>query len=710
MREQTNLQVWGGIECTVNRVGDRFHDQFAKCGHLDRPEDLDRIAQLGIRTLRYPVLWERTAPDRPDDQDWRFSDERLGRLRELKIEPIVGLVHHGSGPRYTNLLDEGFAPGLADHARAVAERYPWVNAYTPVNEPLTTARFSALYGHWYPHATDERRFAQALLNQVRATILSMEAIRTVNPAARLVQTDDLGRTHATHPLRYQAEFDNERRWLTWDLLCGRVDRHHRMWSHFLDQGIGERELEWFLEKACPPAVVGVNYYLTSERFLDHRQDRYPPHTYGGNAVDRYADVEAVRVLAGGIDGPASLLRDAWERYRLPVAVTECHLGCTREEQVRWLGYVWNEAEEARASGVDVRAVTVWSMFGAHDWCSLLTCDANRYEPGVFDVRAPEPRPTALAHAVASVARGKPLFVEGEGWWERPMRLLYPPALEERVSPVPAPKRGAVPAAPLMILGDDHGLTRLFSESCERRGIDPILVRHDEMDATSLLSVRRTLDLYRPWAVIDLSKRGGGALAEACAEISACLLLLSGEEAFDGRKLEPYVESDPSGPSATAARETEATRILPGTFIVRVGALFGKPSPNDTFFVTLRALRQGVSVPVAQDAVVSPTFAPHLVENVLDLLIDGFEGPLHLVSETSISPADFARRIAVAVGLGEDSVTGVLQRWLRPKAPLPATVGLRSERLWVMPSLEDALQHALALPLPEPIRARRPYVS
>src|SRR4051812_37703523 len=102
-------EMWGGIECTVNRVGDRYFDQLAFSGHAYRADDLDRIAGLGLRALRYPVLWERVAPDRPDRCDWSFSDERLGRLRELGITPIVGLLHHGAGPRYTDLLAPGFA-------------------------------------------------------------------------------------------------------------------------------------------------------------------------------------------------------------------------------------------------------------------------------------------------------------------------------------------------------------------------------------------------------------------------------------------------------------------------------------------------------------------------------------------------------------------------------------------------------------------------
>ena len=47
---------------------------------------------------------------------------------------------------------------------------------------------------------------------------------------------------------------------------------------------------------CPPDIIGINHYVTSERFLDERLDRYPPHTHGGNDRHRYADVEAVRVL------------------------------------------------------------------------------------------------------------------------------------------------------------------------------------------------------------------------------------------------------------------------------------------------------------------------------------------------------------------------------------------------------------------------------
>jgi dTDP-4-dehydrorhamnose reductase len=88
-----------GPECTIVRIGDQFRNELEETGHLGRIEDLDAIAEVGIRTVRYPVLWETTSPHDPDECDWRWSDERLARLRELDMQPVAGLVHHGSGPR-----------------------------------------------------------------------------------------------------------------------------------------------------------------------------------------------------------------------------------------------------------------------------------------------------------------------------------------------------------------------------------------------------------------------------------------------------------------------------------------------------------------------------------------------------------------------------------------------------------------------------------
>src|SRR4051812_21750364 len=221
-KAQSPLEMWGGVECSHVRVGEAVRDQLSRNGHERRLEDLERFAALGLRTLRFPVLWERHA--RGGEYDWTWADRWLHRARELGIRPIVGLIHHGSGPLSRGLLDDDFVEGLARFARAVAERYPWVDAYTPVNEPATTARFSGLYGIWYPHGRSMREFARCFVNECAGVRAAMKAIREVIPHAQLIQTEDVGKTHSTPRLAYQADFENERRWITFDLLCGRLTR------------------------------------------------------------------------------------------------------------------------------------------------------------------------------------------------------------------------------------------------------------------------------------------------------------------------------------------------------------------------------------------------------------------------------------------------------------------------------------------------------
>lgn len=411
------LELWGGPECTINRVGARTLDQLERTGFYDRLDDIDRIAALGVTAVRFPLLWERGDPS--------WADARLERLRAHGIRVIAGLVHHGSGPVGTSLVEESFVPGLAEHARRIAERYPWIEDYTPVNEALTTARFTSLYGHWYPHLRDARSFARAVLMQARATSAAMAAIRRVTPGARLIQTEDMGRIFGTRRLSHQVIFENNRRWLALDLMFGRVVSGHPLHRWLLAHGVPRRWLEELAHAPCRPALIGANYYVTSDRFLDDHLERYPAWTHGGNGRVAYADVEAVRVRSDGIVGHRAVLREVAARYRTPVAITEAHLGCCDpHDPAAWLLEAWTGAAAARADGVEVPAVTLWSAFGAYDWDSLLTQQAGRYEPGAYDVRSGTPVEQPLAGVARALARGEvPLAVQ-PGWWRRDDRLIY----------------------------------------------------------------------------------------------------------------------------------------------------------------------------------------------------------------------------------------------------------------------------------------------
>ncbi len=622
------------MECTVNRVGDQFFDQLERNGHAWREDDLERFAGLGLTALRYPILWERMAPDQAQVTDWSWADRRLNRLRELGLRPIVGLIHHGSGPRRTNLLAPDFAAGLADFARQVAERYPWIEDYTPVNEPLTTARFSALYGHWYPHTHDDRSFIRAFLNQCKGVALSMRAIRAVNPAARLLQTEDLGKTFSTAALAGQAEFENQRRWLTFDLLCGRIGEEHPLWGYLQEADAPEEDLAWFRLHPCPPEILGINYYVTSERFLDERLDRYPAYSYSHNQTTAYADMPAVRASSQGLSGAGRLLREAWERYDLPLAITEAQLNCTREEQMRWVAEIWREVRALRArEGVDVRAVTLWALLGSFNWTNLLTRDdPASYEPGVFDLRAPVPHPTALAALARTLAREGDTdhpVMDVPGWWRRPERFACLPA-EAHQSLGPAITPGtSEQARPILIIGKGSALAHAFEVICRERFLPVRLLDVGQWNAGDADAGNRTPECGWPWAIIH-----AGDDPMRSDTLSGLPTLI--------------FASDQNPVAALAHGQDKNPALL--TVLSDVG--FGPWDDADLVRSALRGVASGAGDTLPCSRPFSLSYLPDLVHASLDLLLDGATGMWHLSNGGTLNHRTFVACAAQCTGAGQ----------------------------------------------------------
>lgn len=715
------VEFWAGIECTVNRVGDHFNDQLLLNGHHHRPEDLDRFAWLGVRTIRYPVIWERTAPRSLAKPDWQWTDKRLHKLKALGINPIAGLTHHGSGPVYTSLAEPSFAEGLAQYAGMVARRYPWITHYTPVNEPLTTARFSGLYGHWYPHQQSPLLFVQMLINQCKATVLAMKAIRQVQPEAILVQTEDLGQTYSTARLKYQADFENNRRWLTYDLLCGMVNKAHPLYKYFLWLGIPAKDLQFFLDHPCPPDIIGVNHYLTSERFLDHRLGLYPSHMHGGNGKHAYVDTEAIRIAEVEVAGPYNLLEQVWQRYKRPIAITEAHLGCTREEQLRWLNQIWQTACKLHKNGIDIRAVTAWSMLGSYDWDSLLTNIRGHYEPGLFDVRSPQPRPTVLAKFIKNITghvKKEYPVLHSPGWWQRFDRWIghcLTPKLEDTEEEIVLPAQGQ----PILITGAIGTLGQAFERICTQRGLSFILLNRQELDIADMAQAEAVIKKYNPWAIINTAGyvrvaqaeqesekcfrenvTGPVNLATICSKKGIRLLTFSTDLVFDGKQQRPYTEKDKVNPttiygSSKAEAEKQVLALHPSALVIRTSAFFGPWDEYNFITAFLQALQKSEPFDAKAYAYVSPTYVPDLVHNSLDLLIDGEEGIWHLANQGNVSWADFGKSVALQAGFDPH----MLEDWYQKQqvqatsVPRQFTV-LASEKSHMMPPLTSAVTRYL----------------
>lgn len=382
----TLIELWASPEPTIARIGENdFRDQLAETGHDARPNDIELIASLGVDACRYPVLWER------NDLEW--VRPRLERLQERGVEPIVTLLHHGSGPRWTSLIDPDFPTHFALYAQSVARAFPWVRRWTPINEPLTTARFSTLYGHWFPNLRDDRAFGRAIANSALAIQLAFERIRAVNPRAELVLTEDLQGFRAADSWAQQtAEFYRERSFLSIELVMGRVRPGHPLWTYLThDAAISLDALHDIEARAVRPHAIGWNWYPYSERVLFRRD---------GQLVDAGAVT-----LEGFAISPRPLLHAAYERLGITQVIAEVHRHAPEELRAAWLLERYEDARALASDGVPISAVGAWAAFGMVDWDSLLCRRAGVVEDGIFTfARADEtPRETAVSRTLRSLA-------------------------------------------------------------------------------------------------------------------------------------------------------------------------------------------------------------------------------------------------------------------------------------------------------------------
>jgi beta-glucosidase/6-phospho-beta-glucosidase/beta-galactosidase len=352
MVERLRFMFAVGIECSNPRIGGgRRIDQFEATGHYAHwRKDLALVKRLGAKYLRYGLPIHRVFLG-PGQYDWSFPDAALTRMRDLGIIPILDLVHFGLPDWLGEFQNPDWPQHLADYARAVCERYPWVWLYTPVNEIYVTAQFSAAFGWWNERLCSDEAFVRNLKHCVKASMLMMNAILERNAGAVFVFSES---TEYVHPGGVQAvqlaQFLNERRFLSLDLLFAH-DVSARAYRYLMRSGMTPQEYEWFqgnrhLRSHC---IMGTDYYVTNEHIL--RPD--------GQTVG-----------AGEVYGYYVITRQYYDRYRVPVMHTETNR--TSGQACIWLWKEWMNLLRLRDDGVPIIGFTWYGLVDMRDWDSALT--------------------------------------------------------------------------------------------------------------------------------------------------------------------------------------------------------------------------------------------------------------------------------------------------------------------------------------------------
>lgn len=712
-KNHNTVELWGGVECTINRIGNTYMDQLKLSGYHTREGDLNEFAKLGITALRYPILWETYQPHKYTQIDFGDMAMDLLKLKHNNIEPIAGLLHHGSGPEFTDLLDENFPLLFAEYAAEVASAFPLLKYYTPVNEPLTTARFSGLYAHWYPHHKNEISFFKILFNQLKGVVLAMQEIRKICPDAKLIQTEDLAKIFSTPRMKYQADFENIRRWLTFDILTGRLTSRHPLFYYILNSGINESDINFFQDNPCKPDILGANYYVTSERYLDENVGNYSSDK---NVSIGYVDVEAVRINNNEKTGLKSRLNELWLRYKIPIAVTEIHMNCHREEQLRWFNDAWQDCMELKNQGADIKGITAWALLGSYGWDKVLTDKNPKYETGVFDITSGKLRETCITHMLRKLSQGlsyEHLLLETPGWWKRNSRFIN--------SDLPGAE--IYNSDKLIFIISKRGvLGSMFAKHCDDRAINYLPFGRNDFDICDTEQMNKMIRIYKPWAIINcagyvnidlaetdinsclnLNTRGVIKLAELCQKNNIKLVTFSSDMVFSG-ETGNYSEADRTDPVniygiSKLLAENFVMLHNPDALIIRTSSFFSPYDRYNFLSIALDEISKGKKFTAEDGITISPTYVPHLVDKCLDLLMDDENGIVHLTNKGSISWYEFACTAAKQAGLKTDQIRKIESNIKKTKIRRPLNSSMTSIRGDFMPPLEDAINDYLKMYLP-----------
>lgn len=227
-------------------------------------------------------------------------------------------------------------------------------------------------------------------------------------------------------------------------------------------------------------------------------------------------------------------------------------------------------------------------------------------------------------------------------------------------------------------------------------------KRQELDVTDSDSVTRYFEKIRPTGVIHLAAlnlaqsetdpemahrtnvEGTINIASRCARANIPLVVVSSCAVFDGKKSEPYLESDTPNPlniygQTKREAEKQAIKHCPTVLIVRTGWVFG--GTRDIKFIRrfIEAMRNHEPVRATKDRFGSPTYVPDLLYEIEALLSSGQEGIVHVVNDGIFSYAEIAALIRDLLG-SDAHIEAIPSAQMEAGGPLRGRMeGLASER-------------------------------
>jgi len=352
--------LWAaGIENTFvpqTRNGYRALDEYELMGHYEHwREDLSLTRDLGLKALRWGIPWYKVEPE-PNRFDWRWIDEVLPFLVEdLKILPVIDLMHYGC-PLWLKreFANKNYPKFVARYAAEFAKRYKGlISWYTPLNEPIINALMCGMRGLWAPYLKGEKGYIKIMMQLAKGIVRTVETIKEIQPDSIMVHVEATGLTRTIREdLAALAREEQHRGYLCYDLISGRLTHDHLLFSWLVRNGASPDDLAELTRNKISLDVLGMNFYpqwSTKQLYIDKR----------GNIAFQETEHEG--------NGFAELITDYYNRYQVPVMITETSAVGSNEVREQWLKSSVSMIKNLRSEGVPVIGYTWFPLFTMIDW-------------------------------------------------------------------------------------------------------------------------------------------------------------------------------------------------------------------------------------------------------------------------------------------------------------------------------------------------------
>ena len=202
--------------------------------------------------------------------------------------------------------------------------------------------------------------------------------------------------------------------------------------------------------------------------------------------------------------------------------------------------------------------------------------------------------------------------------------------------------------------------------------------------------------------------GARNLAVVSNKLESKFIHISTDYVFDGRKREPYVESDCPLPlnvygNSKLCGENFVRTIANRYFVVRVSAIYGEnpcraKGGMNFIQLMLHLARQGRSIRVVDDEIVSPTYTLDIATQIVELVKSEHYDVYHMTSQGSCSWYEFAEEIfrmaKVEARVAKADPDEFPTKAQRPKYSVLNNHNLKSIGLDMMPDWKDAVERYL----------------